>query len=88
MAARHHIIETDKLQKLRFYGDEFVFNTVSGLCYRLNPTAGFLLHSLVDGMENTELVDMIQKRYNIDRKAAMRDVELLLNDLCELGVLD
>ena len=88
MVAANKVIDAHKLQKLRFYGDEFVFNTVSGLCYRLNPTAGLLLHSLIDGMKDDQLVDMIQKRYKIDRKTAMRDVELLLNDLSELGVID
>ena len=57
--AANKITETDKLQKLRFYGDEFVFNTVSGLCYRLNPTAGFLLRSIVDGVKSEQLIDMI-----------------------------
>ena len=77
-----------QLQNLRFYGDKFVFNTVSGLCYRLTDTAGFLLRSLAKGVESEQLADLVQARYDIDRTAAMRDIELLLNDLNELGVLE
>lgn len=76
------------LQKLRFYGDEFVFNTISGMCYRLTSTAGFILRSLVAGAKNEQLVDLIQTRYDIDQKTAVRDVELLLNTLVELGIID
>lgn len=77
-----------QLQNLRFYGDEFVFDTVSGLCYRLTDTAGFLLRSLAEGVESEQLADLVQARYDIDRTAAIRDIELLLNDLNELGVLE
>ena len=75
-------------EKLRFYGDEFVFNTVSGTCYRITSTAGFLLRNLVAGAEDEQLVSLMQDRYDLDRISAMRDVELLLNNLTELGVID
>jgi hypothetical protein len=29
--------------KFRFYGDQFVLDTVSGNFYRVTPTAGFIL---------------------------------------------
>jgi hypothetical protein len=88
MVSKNEITKTYKPSTLRFYGDEFVFNTVSGKCYRVTSTAGFLLRALVAGAENEQLVDLIQARYGVDRTAAVRDVELLLNDLAEQGVLD
>jgi len=82
------VIKKHNLQKLRFYGDEFVFNTVSGMCYRITSTAGFILRSLVAGKKNEQLVDLIQARYGIDQTTAVRDIELLLNNLAELGIID
>lgn len=74
--------------KLHFYGDEFVFNPVSGMCYRITATAGFLLQNLMNGADDEELVNLIQDKYSIDRTTAVRDVELLLNNLTELGVIN
>jgi len=76
------------IEKLRFYGDKFVFNTVSGACYRITSTAGFLLRHIVVGVEDEQLVSLMQDHYGLDHVSAMRDVELLLNNLTELGVID
>lgn len=76
------------IPKLRFYGDEFVFNPASGMCYRITATAGFLLQNLMDGADDDDLVNLIQEKYTIDRTTAVRDVELLLNNLTELGVIN
>ncbi|MDF1690316.1 MAG: PqqD family protein [Cycloclasticus sp.] len=75
-------------QSLRFYGDEFVFNTRSGLCFRITPTAAFILRSLIAGTREEQLIELIQSRYEVDRKTAVRDTELLLNNLTELGLTD
>lgn len=66
---------------LRFYGDEFVFDTVSGMFYRVTPTASFILRSLDAGTELDQVASDVQKRYGIDRASAVRDIELLRNDL-------
>jgi hypothetical protein len=76
-----------KPSTLRFYGDEFVFDTVSGMFYRVSPTASFILHSLHAGAGVDELANLLQTRYGIDRATAVRDVELLLNDLAALEPL-
>lgn len=76
-----------KPSTLRFYGDEFVFDTVSGMFYRVSPTASFILHSLQAGAAVDELAGLIQARYGIDRATAARDVELLLNELAALEPL-
>lgn len=76
-----------KPSTLRFYGDEFVFDTVSGMFYRVSPAASFILHSLHAGAGIDELANMLQTHYGIDRATAMRDVELLLNDLAALELL-
>jgi len=76
------------LSALHFYEGEFVLNTVSGMFYRLTPAAGYLLRSLDAGVEIGQLAALIQTRYGVDQKTAVRDVELLLNQLAGLSLLD
>lgn len=77
-----------KPHSLQFYGDEFVFDRVSGLFYRVSPTAGFLLRSLDSGAEPAELPKLLQSRYRLDSATANRDVALFLNDLATLEPLN
>ncbi|MDO9365683.1 MAG: PqqD family protein [Methylotenera sp.] len=77
-----------RLSALHFYEGEFVLNTMSGLFYRLTPAASYLLRSLDAGVEIEQLAALIQTRYGVDQKTAVRDVELLLNQLAEVGLLD
>lgn len=73
---------------LRFYGDQFVFDAVSGLFYRMSPTACFLLRSLDAGAKAADLPGLLQSRYQLDRATAIRDVALFLNDLAALEPLN
>ncbi len=73
---------------LRFYGDEFIFDTTSGMFYRISASASFILRSLQAGMGPERLADEIQGRYGIPRAAAVRDIELLRNDLAGIEALD
>lgn len=73
---------------LRFYGDEFVFDIVSGMFYRMNRTACFILRALDVGANVRDLPKMLQSRYGLDRATATRDVELFLNDLASLEPLN
>ena len=77
-----------QLPHLRFYSDEFVFDTVSGMFYRLSPTAGLLLRSLYKGTKIYDLINLIETKYDVSRLKAVRDVELFLNDLAALGILN
>lgn len=72
---------------LVFYEDSFVFDTVSGLFFRLNPTAAFALRTLADGAAPDELPERLQRRYGLDHRTAVRDAELFLDDLAALGLL-
>ncbi len=72
---------------LRFYGDEFVFNTVSGMSYRITSTAGFLLRNIIAGCTEDQLVGLMKEHYGLDQAAATRDVELLINNLADLEIL-
>ena len=76
------------LSTLRFYDGEFVLNTVSGMFYRLTPAAGYLLRCLETGVESGQLAALMQNHYGVDQKTAVRDVELLLNQLAAMGLLD
>jgi len=72
---------------LRFYGEEFVFDTVSGAFYRMNRTACFILRQLDAGRPVHELPAMLEAQYRLDHASATRDVELLLNSLASLEPL-
>jgi hypothetical protein len=88
MAVKNKAKALHRISALRFYEGEFVLNTVSGLFYRLTPAASYLLHSLDAGVKIEQLAALIQTRYGVDKKSAVRDVELLLNQLAALGLLD
>ena len=66
---------------LRFYGDEFVFDTVSGMFYVVSRTAGFIFRALDAGIQPEKLADEVQQRYGITRSAAERDIAHLLDNL-------
>ncbi|GLR65552.1 hypothetical protein GCM10010909_02300 [Acidocella aquatica] len=73
---------------LRFYGDEFVFDTKSGMFFRLSAVASFILRSIVGGVSIADLPAAMQQRYGIDHAMAARDVQLFLNELVALDPLD
>lgn len=74
--------------RLRFYGHEFAFDTVSGSFYRLSPIAGKLLKSLGDGEDYDRLIATIETVYRVDRATILRDVELFFNSILAEGWLD
>lgn len=73
--------------RYRFYGDQFLLDTVSGNFYRVTPTAGFILKALIDGKTPAELVNIVRERFKIDRARALRDVELFTSELRSLGII-
>jgi hypothetical protein len=73
---------------LRFYGDEFVFDTASGMFYRISLVASFILNSLQAGTHADELASLIETQFGIDPSRAARDVELFLGDLTALKLID
>ena len=73
---------------LRFYGDQFVFDTVSGMFYRMNPTACFILRALDAGVDSHALPALLRASYTLDASTATRDVELFLNNLAALEPLN
>lgn len=77
-----------KPSALRFYGDQFVFDTVSGMFYRLNPAACFILQALDTGVASGQLAGLLCARYGLDASTAARDVELFLNNLAALPPLN
>lgn len=73
---------------LKYYGSEFVLNSETGLFYRVTPVAILLLKAMVDGADNEALVDVVQRHCAISRSTAIRDVELLINELSVRGILN
>ncbi|MFN3657176.1 MAG: PqqD family protein [Pseudolabrys sp.] len=78
----------DRARRFRFYGEQFLLDTVSGKFYRLTPTAGFILRALIDRKSNDQLIEMVERRYGVDRGRAGRDVELFLAELRSLGIIE
>jgi hypothetical protein len=74
--------------RLVFYEDSFVFDTVSGMFYRLNPTAAFVLRAMGEGTRPDQLPELLQSHYAIEHKSAVRDAELFVNELAELGLCE
>jgi hypothetical protein len=74
--------------RLRFFGEEFVLDTVSGLFYRLTPAAHFVLRAHERGVRFQQFPGLLRQRYGIDPASATRDVELLLNQMASMGLLD
>ena len=72
---------------LRFYGDEFVFDTVSGMFYVVSRTASFILRALDAGTPPDQLADKVQRRYGIARAEAVRDIERLFDDIAAVEPL-
>jgi Coenzyme PQQ synthesis protein D (PqqD) len=64
-----------RVPKFRFYGEEFVLDTVSGNFYRVTPTAAFILRALSDGRDDTELAGIVERQFGIDHAKAIRDIE-------------
>ena len=71
-----------------FYGENFVFNPVTGMFYRLNATAAFALRAIEDGTRPVDLPDLIRRHYGLDHGSAVRDAELFLNELTQLGLIE
>lgn len=80
------IVAENRFPELRFYGDDFVFNTVSGMFYRLTPSAGLLMRLVAEGAETEELENELQAEYGVNPNTARRDVQLFLNDMRALGL--
>lgn len=72
---------------LRFYGDEFVFDTVSGMFYVVSATASFIFRALDAGTPLDQLADKMQRRYGITRVQAVRDIERLFDDIAAIEPL-
>lgn len=72
----------------RFYGNQFMLDTVSGNFYRVTATAGFILRAFIEGKSNDEIVNVVQKRFGIDRARALRDFEMFTSELQSLGIVE
>lgn len=77
----------EHLPPLKFYGSEFVLNTESGMFYRVSSTAILLLQAMEQGADSDGLIDIVQRHCLVSRPTAVRDVELLVNELSVRGIL-
>jgi PqqD family protein of HPr-rel-A system len=84
---QRHRTAGSRRSRFEFYEDRFVFDPISGKFYRLNPTAAFVLRAIVEGARPEELPELLQSHFDIDHRSAVRDAELFVNNLAELGLL-
>ena len=81
-------VNKDRISRLRFYGEQFILDTVSGSFYRLTPAAGFILKALAERTDHSKLAEMVQNRFGTSRSQAARDVELFLSELRSLDLIE
>lgn len=81
-------IKIERIHRLKFYGEQFILDTVSGSFYRLTPAAGFILKALIERTDHSKLAEMVENRFGTDRSRATRDVELFLAELRSLDLID
>lgn len=74
--------------RFRFYGDQFLLDTVSGQFFRVSPPAGFIFKNLIQGNTGDRLVDIVKNHFGIDRAKAVRDVEMFLAELRSVGIIE
>lgn len=86
--SNQHSSSGEKPDRLQFYGEEFVFDKVTGMFFRLNPSGSFMLRALAAGAAPADLPQQLQQRYGLDRATATRDAQLFLNSLAALEPLD
>lgn len=77
-----------RLQGLALSERGFLFDPATGQTYSLNPTATFLLKSLIAGAAPGKLAPLVAARFDVDVETADRDAEQFLLQLRELGLWD
>lgn len=82
---KHH--QKDAFAPLRFYEGRFVFNTHSGVFYRVTPEATFILKALIRGKDARDIAKLLQDEYDLDRGTSLRDAALFINRLAQLELL-
>lgn len=79
--------QPNPLAHLHFYGDEFLLDARTGAFFRLSSSALFILQKIADGNSVHELTRSMTEAFGIEEKLAVRDIELLINELVSLGIL-
>ena len=85
---RNEAWDLSRLAQLRLYGDEFAFNTATGMLHRVSPTAGFILRELKSGRNSADVVARLRSLYGVSQSRAERDIELFFSDLATLGLIE
>lgn len=76
------------LSTFLFYENSFVLNSATGLFFRISPSAIFIFNKIASGASVRELLSAVQEHYQIGHNDAVRDVELLTNEMIALGILN
>lgn len=66
----------------------FLFDTTTGNTYTLNKTGTFILKLLIEGAPNERLAEEVVKRFETSPEIAVRDLELFVVRLVDLGITD
>jgi len=80
--------DTSRASRFRFYGDQFMLDTVTGQFFRVSPPAGFIFKNLIQGKKGDHLVDIVERNFGISRSKAVRDVEMFLAELRSVGIIE
>lgn len=86
---RSHVQLNTKLNinKIKFYGERFLFDSITGSFHRISDTAGFVIRELQRETKLLDIIDLFSKHYGISTKKAVADIEILISELIALNIL-
>ena len=75
------------IDKVKIYGERFVFDCITGSFHRISETAAFIIRELQRETKLLDIIELFSKHYNISTKKAVADVEILISELIALNIL-
>lgn len=74
-------MNVDKLKGLLINDEGFAFDPRSGNTFSINPTGLLVINCIKAGASPTRIKEELTEQFEIDEKAADRDLEAFLNEL-------
>lgn len=78
----------DKLKGLMINDEGFAFDPRSGNTFSINPTGLLVINSIKAGASTARMVEELIEQFEIDEKAADRDLEAFLQELARYKLLE
>ncbi|MBC8455740.1 HPr-rel-A system PqqD family peptide chaperone [bacterium] len=66
----------------------FLFDHASGLSYTVNGTAHLIFNALKEEKDTADILDELEKTFDIDRETAQNDLDDFLHNLKSIGLIE